>query len=49
MRVLVRRWPENVRAELAEADVRRLVETMYGGRRERIVLPPTVAEVAFGR
>jgi len=48
-RVLVRRWAEDVRPELAEAGVRRLVETMYGGRRERIVLPPAVAEVAFGR
>jgi hypothetical protein len=47
--VIVRRWPENVRVELAEAGVRRLVETMYGGARERIVLPPAVAEVAFGR
>ena len=27
---------------------RLLVETMYGGRRERIVLPPGVAAVAFG-
>jgi hypothetical protein len=48
-RVLVRRWPENVRPEVADAGVRRLVELMYGGRRERIVLPPAVAEVAFGR
>jgi hypothetical protein len=48
-RVLVRRWPESVRPELAEAGVRRRVELMYGGARERIVLPPAVAEVAFGR
>jgi hypothetical protein len=32
---------------VAEAGVRRLVET-NGGRRERIVLPPAVAAVAFG-
>jgi len=42
------RWPENVRPELAAAGVERLVQTMYGGRRERIVLPPGVAAVAFG-
>ena len=47
-RVLVRRWPDNVRVELAEAGVERLVETMYDGQRERIVLPPAVAAVAFG-
>ena len=47
-RVIVRRWPENVRAELAEARVRRLMELMYDGARERIVLPPAVAVVAFG-
>jgi hypothetical protein len=38
-----------VRVELAEAGVALLVATMYGGTRERIVLPPAVAEVAFGR
>jgi hypothetical protein len=47
-RVIVRRWPGNVRVELADAGVRLLVETMYGGQRERIVLPPAVAAVAFG-
>jgi hypothetical protein len=47
-RVLVRRWPESVRPEVADAGVRRLVELMYGGQRERIVLPPAVAAVAFG-
>jgi hypothetical protein len=48
MRVLVRRWPESVRPELADAGVRLLVRLMYDGRRERIVLPPAVATVAFG-
>jgi hypothetical protein len=38
-----------VRVELAEAGVALLVGTMYSGRRERIVLPSAVAEVAFGR
>ncbi len=47
-RVLVRRWPDNVRVELADAGVRLLVETMYGGHPERIFLPPAVAAVAFG-
>jgi hypothetical protein len=47
-RVLVRRWPEDVRLDVAEAGVERLVQTMYGGRRERIVLPQAVAAVAFG-
>jgi hypothetical protein len=46
--MIVRRWPENVRVELADAGVRLLVGTMYGGRRERIVLPLAVAAVAFG-
>jgi hypothetical protein len=46
--VLVRRWPDTVRVELADAGVELLVATMYGGRRERIVLPPGVAAVAFG-
>jgi hypothetical protein len=46
--VLVRRWPDNVRPALAEAGARLLVTTMYGGQRERIVLPPAVAAVAFG-
>ena len=46
--VLVLRWPATVRLELAAAGIRLLVETMYGGRRERIVLPPAVAAVAFG-
>jgi hypothetical protein len=32
----------------ADAGVRLLVATMYGGRRERIVPPPAVAAVAFG-
>jgi hypothetical protein len=41
--VLVRRWPENVRPELADAGVRRLVELMYRGDRQRIQLPPAVA------
>ena len=41
-RVLVRRWPDSVRPELARAGVDRLVETMYGGQRERIVVPPAV-------
>jgi hypothetical protein len=48
-RVLVRRWPESVSAELAEAGVERLVELMYDGHRERIQLPRAVAEVAFGQ
>ncbi len=47
-RVLVRRWPHNVQVELADAGVGLLVSTMYGGQRERIVLPAAVAEVAFG-
>ena len=47
-RVIVRRWPDTVRGELADAGVGLLVATMYGGRRERIVLPPAVAAVAFG-
>jgi hypothetical protein len=47
-RVVVRRWPEDVRLDVAEAGVRHLVEMMYGGQRERIVLPPAVAAVAFG-
>ena len=46
--MLVRRWPDNVRVDLADAGVRLLVATMYGGRRERIVLPPAVAELALG-
>lgn len=46
--VLVRRWPDNVRGELADGGVCLLVETMYGGARERIVLPPAVSAVAFG-
>jgi hypothetical protein len=47
-RVLVLRWPDTVQLALAEAGVARLVRTMYDGRRERIVLPPAVAAVAFG-
>jgi hypothetical protein len=37
-----------VRGELADAGAELLVATMYGGQRERIVLPPAVAAVAFG-
>ncbi len=47
-RVLVRRWPEDVSLALATAGVALLVRTMYGGQRERIVLPRDVAAVAFG-
>ena len=46
--MLVRRWPDNVRVDLADAGVRLLVETMDGGRRDRIVLPPAAFAVAFG-
>jgi hypothetical protein len=37
-----------LKRELAVDGVKLLVQTMYGGRRERIVLPPAVAAVAFG-
>jgi hypothetical protein len=47
-RVVVRRWPDDVRLDVADAGVEHLVATMYGGARERIVLPPAVAAVAFG-
>ena len=47
-RVLVRRWPDKVNLDLADAGVRLLVETMYDGRRDRIVLPPAVFAVAYG-
>ena len=46
--VIVRRWPAEVRPELAEAGIARLVATMYGGQRDRIVLPAAVFAVAFG-
>lgn len=45
--VLVRRWADDVRVDLADAGLRLLVTTMYRGQRERIV-PPAVAAVAFG-
>jgi hypothetical protein len=46
-RVIVRRWAADVDQQLADAGVEHLVRTMYGGRRERIVLPPAIAAVAF--
>jgi hypothetical protein len=44
----VRRWPETVSQDVADPGVDQLVQLMYGGRRERIVLPLAVAAVAFG-
>ena len=47
-RVLVRRWPETVSQDVADAGVERLVELMYGGDRQRIVLPPVLWAVVAG-